>query len=113
MLHIDTEDDLNLENIAKGLGPEWSYIRQDKDQDIYGARLAHKDGLALTVDTPYHAREHQVRIALHIPRELLDHRPYNADTPEITVTLTRPNAALAKDIERRLLPTTATHARPR
>jgi len=85
--------------IAAALGPGWTV---DATADTPGAHLAHPDGRRLFLHVPYNARGRLAIRGVYPPVDSVYGR--DADPVEITVSVTRPAEAVAREITKRLLP---------
>lgn len=86
--------------IAAALGPDWAV---DATADTPGVHIAHRDGRRLLfLRVPYNAPGRLAISGVYPPVDSAYGR--DADPVQITVGLTRPAEAVAREITRRLLP---------
>jgi hypothetical protein len=85
--------------IAAALGPDWTV---NASTDTPGAHIAHPDGRRLFLRVPWNAPGRLAISGVYPPVDSVYGR--DADPVQITVGLTRPAEAVAREITRRLLP---------
>jgi len=99
--------------VALNLGREWSLkplANKLEDQQPHMRDVVNRDGRCISLSVPYYPGynfDGKVHISGRFnygPSELGISFPYNEKHPSIAVTLARGGAAIAKEIQRRLMP---------